>query len=197
MGTNSTYNILYIHIPKCAGTTIIEALNLRPPGHYKWSTHPHFGVPGYTSFAVVRNPWDRVVSCYEYARMEESYWHSTTGKGRDGKHPDYDLLKDMTFKECVDLLATGRHRLKSGHWAPQYEYVANDNKIMVDKIIKYETMETDLNEFLATCNVPPAKLPVINESSRRDYRSYYDDETIQIVGNVYKEDIEMFTYKFC
>jgi hypothetical protein len=35
-----------------------------------------------------------------------------------------------------------------------------------------------------------------NGSKHRDYRSYYDEETKQMVANHWKEDIERFGYTF-
>jgi len=40
------------------------------------------------------------------------------------------------------------------------------------------------------------KLDKINTSNRRDYRSYYDDETREIIRRVYAKDIELFGYVF-
>jgi hypothetical protein len=38
--------------------------------------------------------------------------------------------------------------------------------------------------------------PRVNVSTKKDYRTYYDDETIELVGNVDKTFIEKFGYTF-
>ena len=38
--------------------------------------------------------------------------------------------------------------------------------------------------------------PRVNVSTKKDYRTYYDDETAQFVGNVDKIFIEKFGYTF-
>ncbi len=93
--------------------------------------HP---ISEYFKFAVVRNPWDRVVSCYEYAKMEESYWHATKGKARAGKHLDYDLLKDCSFENCLDILKNTPQKLRHQGWANQSNYIYNGSKLMVDYV---------------------------------------------------------------
>jgi hypothetical protein len=99
MPYSDKHKLIFIHIPKNAGTAITTSLEMNDVGHHKWeyykNKYPEKWAT-YTKIAVLRNPWDRVVSNYEYARMEESHWHSTTGKARYSKHPDLDLLKDKS-----------------------------------------------------------------------------------------------------
>src|SRR5207302_4792563 len=62
---------LFIHIPKNAGVSISQAIYGRQVWHrtasfFRDSDPDYFS--GRVSFAVVRNPWDRLVSAYEYHR---------------------------------------------------------------------------------------------------------------------------------
>jgi len=144
----------------------------------------------YFSFAIVRNPWARVVSNYEYAKLTTSYWHNTEGSSIGGKHMDYDFIHDKTFKEVVTILGQDETLLKHPGWRNQYHYIYDGHKILVDKVFRQETIN---DEFAHQFKV---ELPVINTSSHRDYTHYYDDDMIEIVRRVYQQDIDIFNYEY-
>lgn len=190
--------IVFIHIPKNAGTSITESksCNFFMNGHYPINEIPSVFFK-YFKFSVVRNPWDRIVSSYEYSRMEKSYWHSNDGTTKYKLHVDYHTLKNKSFKECVDMLYHDRNSLKHQSWFPQYYWISNNNpkdiKILVDKIFYYENLNNDY-EF----NQIVPDLPKINISKRMsiDYRDYYTDDLISKVAEIYKTDIDLFKYNF-
>ena len=45
-------------------------------------------------------------------------------------------------------------------------------------------------------NIPPIELPHQIKGSGEDHKTNYNTNTIQLVGEVYKEEIEMFGYTF-
>lgn len=193
MPYSDKHKLIFIHIPKNAGTAITTSLEMNDVGHHKWeyykNKYPEKWAT-YTKIAVLRNPWDRVVSNYEYARMEESHWHSTTGKARYSKHPDLDLLKDKSFKECVHILENSPGLLKHQGWSSQKEYIANDNHIVVDILIQCQDIEMVIQRLT---NI---KVNKINQSNRNDYKSYYNDELIDTISKIYKDDIKLFNFKY-
>ena len=48
---------------------------------------------------MVRDPIDRFISAYKYARMKESGWFSATGEEGLKKHHHYDLCNEMDINE--------------------------------------------------------------------------------------------------
>jgi hypothetical protein len=66
------YNISFVHIPKNAGTSITKFLGTNNNFfvHINWSAIKKPQVP---TFAVVRNPYDRLVSIYKYNNYEFSF----------------------------------------------------------------------------------------------------------------------------
>ncbi len=99
MTINHEKKLIFIHIPKNAGTSIIKAMGVenlcmdKTIEQYK----EHYGDywNEYKKFTVVREPIDRFISAYKFARMNESGWFSATGeegfeKQRD---PHIDHLK--------------------------------------------------------------------------------------------------------
>jgi hypothetical protein len=188
------HKLIFVHIPKNAGTTITNALNMSDIGHHlpiyykrkypkEWET--------FKKFAVYRNPWDRVVSNYEYARLKKSYWHSSQD---NSKHVDYDLLKNLSFDECINILVNSPGRLKHQGWGSQNQYLKIDNVFLNDIfLIKIENLKDEIfNKLSIDINIPN-----INSSEHSNYISYYDNKkNIEIINNIYNEDITKFNYKF-
>lgn len=150
----------------------------------------------YLKVAIVRNPWDRFVSCYEYAKMVNSHWHSNDEKeSKFGPHPDYSSVKDLTFKDFVHKFSQKEIFLYHQCWTPQHYWICDkDYEIRVDKIFRYEDIDNN-EEFKSLFG----NIDRINQSPRseKSYREYYtSDEQKLIVQESYKKDIELFNYSF-
>lgn len=182
------HKLLFIHIPKNAGTSITKSFHMEHFGHHTiedyMKIYPNIWNDFY-KFCIVRNPWDRVVSCYEYARMPKSYHHAIAGYSTYGKHPDHDLLQNATFEECISMLGSGK--LKHQGWTTQSSWVVRDGDFPLDEYLRSE----DLGDSYR--GVPIQKL---NKSKRTNYQEYYNSDTKAIVEDYYREDLERFTYEF-
>jgi chondroitin 4-sulfotransferase 11 len=194
MPLSAKHKIIFLHIAKNAGTSFCKALDM-VPNHHRWryykKNHPKEW-SAFNKFAIVRNPFDRVVSSYEYAKMETSRWHSARGAKYKTKHLDYDLLISKSFKETLNILINHPDKLKHQGWGPQHVYICNSTgDIMVDKILRFESLNEDFSKFFEGYS-----LDTVNPSNRKHYTEYYDDETKQIVAEKYAKDIEYFNYKF-
>lgn len=199
--------ILFIHIPKTAGSSISNALGFKNSAHSTieearnslgWiDFHLNF------KFAFVRNPWDRFLSLYRYARMPESRYHSAinTEKAPFGKHSDYDLLKDASLEECANYLIEGKLKHDSGwnHWQPQINWLqTKKGKIPLNFIGRYETLNADFKKIQKKLRITK-NLNHINASSKEktpNYRDYYNQNTKEIINSFYKADINHFKYNF-
>ena len=195
MPISDKYKLIFVHIPKNAGTAITNTLEMVDIGHHGWSYYKN-KYPNkwknYKKISVIRNPWDRVVSCYEYAKMDKSYWHAKEGKARAGKHLDYDLLKDKSFEQCLDILKHTPQRLKHQGWRNQSDYIYHNDQLMVDHTLdKYE-----INDKLTDILGFEINIPKINVSNNKDYRDYYvNNDLIDIVSKNYKIDLINFNYE--
>jgi len=199
MNISDKYKCIFIHIPKVAGTSIKQVLEMPGSGHSPWQFYAN-NFPDkwstYQVFTVVRNPWDRMVSAYTYARMEKSFWHDS----RTAPHPDYEVIKKSTFAEFCEILANRRELLKHESWHPQCYWIAGKRNeevvLVVPNILRCETLDHDFAVLCEKLGIPSVSLPYTNASGHGHYRDFYDDTTLDLVAQVYAQDIRLFDYSF-
>jgi hypothetical protein len=187
MTINHEKKLIFIHIPKNAGTSIIKSMGVNNvymdkkfqeyKEHYKeyWNH--------YTKFTVVRDPLDRIISSYKFSRMDESSWFSTK-IGEEEVHPHYEICQNMNINEYINFLYSDRnnHTL----WTfPQTFFIQNkSNEISeIDIIIRYENLLSGLKkigidsiEHLNKSKIENEELLKIHKKSRNLlYEMYYDD----------------------
>ncbi len=82
------------------------------------------------------------------------------------------------------------------YFAPQIDWLCDsDGKLLVDFVGKVENLDEDFTYICRKIGID-RRLEHRNKSERGDYRDYYDDETRQIVADVFARSIEAFGYKF-
>jgi len=153
------------------------------------------------SFAVVRNPFSRAVSTYEYLRMDRSYWHANDGTAPFGMTPLHDVASGKTFVEFMRCAAKVRCTMTDHHHLhPQHWYTHSPEGLpLVDRVVRLE--DGSLSEQLSRLTGRPGlSVPVINSSgsSGRDWRGYYrggeGQEAAEIVLSMYALDFVRYSY---
>jgi hypothetical protein len=196
MPISDKYKLIFVHIPKTAGTSIEKMIEIRNNKLDLWSTSipilQHL-VPKdlkkyiddnkwntYYKFTVVRNPFDRLVSDYKWMLTQNLF------------------KKKQTFNEFVKLVENvvinnqyHNHELYD-HFKPQYLYFED---IEYDYICKFETLVEDIKVIQKASN-NNNKLPYLNKTKHDNYKIYYNTETKNIVEKLYYKDLEKFNYKF-
>ena len=185
---------IFVHIPKCAGTSIVTSLyGCLAGGHTTFEEYLTVFEPeninAYFKFTVVRNPWDRLVSAFHFLKA--------------GGANDKDRLwaeKELSLYESFDDFA--RHWLceeniwKYHHFRPQNHYLTVGNrKLTLDFIARFENLEADFGVMAKKLGKNCA-LPQVNSTDRSSYQQYYNPKTADIVANVYAEDIKLLEYSF-
>jgi hypothetical protein len=164
-------------------------------GHAPASKHSEFLDQGYFSFSFVRNPWDRIASCYRYFRSikPEDRWYK-------GNQKLADLSKKISFQEFVQrvpefqkMMVREEGSVRSGiHFQP-FSYFLDKP---VDYIGKMENINRDYIKICRRLDIRIRPLKKINTTNASNYQELYIEETKDIVYNIYKEDIEKYNYEF-
>lgn len=135
----------------------------------------------YFKFAIVRNPWDRVVS--QFAHMSK----------RRGLRRYIGMQEGDSFKRYLELIRETRHV----QWEPQTSFILGEQgRLLVDFIGRFEDFDNSVLSILTHLGLGRCSIPHAKRGERGPYQSYYDRETQGIVADMYAADIEMFGYSF-
>lgn len=136
-------------------------------------------IAGMFVFTLVRNPWDRMVSYYAWAR-EQSF-----------DHPAIRAAKRLGFSGFVADPGVGETLRRS----PARSYVTDAaGTERCAAFVRLEYLETDRGQVWDHLGFR-LDVPRLNASGRkRDYRSYYDAPTRRRVAEVHAENIARFDY---
>ena len=66
---------------------------------------------------------------------------------------------------------------------------------MVDFIGRFERLNEDFGEICSRIGISTL-LPKMNVSNEQSYQVFYHEESIELVRNTFKAEIEMFDYSF-
>ena len=204
--------ILFIHIPKTGGTSIIKTLGLKvfhchnlnglfyddfhitPQQMLDQSnftdclTKEQFD--SFFKFAFVRNPWDKLVSDYTKLwnnitfEMFLHYAEIAVNKHENGEQFATKDLNSLLQSETIE-----------SHFCPQYKFVTYNDEIIVDFLGRFENFSHDITKVF---NIIGEKTRVKHENhtNHGPYQNFYNETTKQKVAYIYRKDIEMFNYEF-
>ncbi len=135
----------------------------------------------YFVFSSIRNPWDKVVSAWKYC---------STTKHRTLIH----VLENLPSKagKTKEERHDYRHLVRS-----QSELLVDENgQLVCDLLIRFEELQCGFDEVCRKIGMKKTVLPVINRTDHDDYRRYYDNQTHDLVAQLFKDDIDLFGYTF-
>lgn len=201
------HNFLYVHVSKTGGSNMERALrpfshqpDLTPIDkvlstlrfhwdyrRYRFKQHDSAAVAARVlppevfaqcfKFALVRNPWDWMVSLYLFLKRKESHRH-------------HERVKGMSFAEYVDfeIQRDKRH---------QHRFVMdNRGKLLVDYLGRFEALEASFDHVCEKLNIPRPQLERISVFKRPPYQDLYDDALKDKVARHWRTDISAFGYEY-
>lgn len=187
--------IIFIHIPKAAGTSIANAIYGKRNGHLTASfVKENLGslFDSKYSFSVSRNPYDRLVSAYTFARQ------GGTKQGAIGNPQYYQKPIFKTFESFIKNWLVQQDLTQVDFvFQPQHLFVFKNNVSLVDNIYYLEDLaplEQKLSSILKT------EITIGNKNQNRldqnSYDEYYTPELKKITYQLYQKDFKLFGYHF-
>jgi hypothetical protein len=201
------YRTIFFHIPRTGGTSVEQMLAGGPLNAavvdrerlWGWDPTEHFNLHHATiettlrligearfaelyKFAVVRDPFARMVSVYAYNHRHY--------------HEKYKGFKAYVL--ALPRIVTLGHCRKGHHETPQHHFTHRAGKQAVDGLLRFEALPGCMDEVRTRLGIA-APLPRVNKSRRPELSDvpaaqHYDAEMIEIMREVYAGDFELLGY---
>jgi hypothetical protein len=126
----------------------------------------------YFKFCVERNPWDKTLSHY----------HMMSDRTAGG----------IIFEDYI----------RKGRFCTNYQkYTDSNGRLIVDKVIKYESLNSELTQIFDRLGVPfEGTLGVRAKSDyrtdRRSYQEVFTEEQKEVITKAFRKEIEIHGYSF-
>lgn len=138
----------------------------------------------YFKFSFTRNPWDKVVSQYQYIKTRPDI------RKMMGLHKWclFNTYLKTIEKNCnIHVQSIAQHR-----------FVCDEDGFrLIDFVGKFENLHQDFHSVADEIGLPKSRLAHENQSKKRKhYRTYYSKRQRQLVASLYDRDIEVFDYSF-
>jgi hypothetical protein len=207
------HKIIFIHIPKCAGTTIERVLF--PKKQFNWREPDYENLHGwcpknklflhqataeqllskkliseniwneYLKIGIVRNPYSRAVSGY--------FWLMNNTQIRDSFR-NY-ILRGGKFKSLLNDNSSNKFR--GDHLWLQKDFLYFENKLVLDKLYFFENLDEIFNDLKKNVHLKNSITHYMKgDKSSIHYSNLFDDKTLQMFNEIYDSDLKTFNYSF-
>jgi hypothetical protein len=207
----------FIHVPKTGGTSFYDWISRnitdydqQPNNNFKEGSvlgaTAQWGDLG-TVFSFARNPYSRLVSMYlyQYEKAKDQLKRKAENPAHQLAQKYTDYLKTISISakgfdhwlECLCYNKNGMFTINDAH--PNQVSVSSwYNGIIPNIIIKTENLNKEFYKIsnLLTDGKSTEPLPWINTTHHKQYQDYYNSKTKQLVSERFKDDLELFEYKF-
>lgn len=153
----------------------------------------------YWKFCLVRNPWDRLVSCWKQKVKDAAI--SSDAKPPSGvllSLADHGLFRrGMSFEDFARAVSEIPDREANKHFRSQYTFVTDEQgRLVVDYVGRMELMDKELDYIFHTAGIDKQPVPHLLKTDRKPYDRYYTKATRDLVAKRFARDIDLFGYGF-
>lgn len=204
------YQLIFIHIPKCAGRSISEVFNQRfdqfIANHYYTEYYRFWN--SYRKFTIVRNPYDRLVSMYNYIQQHRR--HKGEPIGCNGAGFEKWVRSNISARQETPLhleqpgFSTSPQGFRgtdgdlgSRHWFTcQRAFITTPIKKEDSiTIFRFEDGMSGVEDFIAKSG-PRVTIPHKNKSEHKPWQEYYTPRLLEFLStkNIITIDCRIFGY---
>jgi len=147
----------------------------------------------YFRFSFVRNPFSRALSCY-LEKIVGAQWV------RDRRLPKlgFGADEDVSFTRFLRRVAEDEPRAMDIHWAPQHFLLSLD-RVEYAFLGRFESFQVDLDRVIEHLGLDVPDDLVTRRTGHTTgagtrLLDYYDDESIQLVRELYRGDFQRLGY---
>lgn len=182
--------VVFIHIPKAAGTSICELLYGKRVSHFTITEIKTLDVKAELSslpvFTVIRDPVDRLLSSYNFA---------VSGTGTNGavSNPgQYQTPKFLNFDKFLsEWLSEKDLSERDRIFWPQYSFISDGSGVLIDKIFKLESTGS-LKDYLDSLGIR-SELRQANKTVQSTIaRSELSAKQLAAIKKIYIKDFELY-----
>jgi hypothetical protein len=186
------YKFVFIHVHRTGGTSITEMCErLLPDTRQVLWQHTHIGsasfdidsIRGYTTFAFVRNPWERLYS-----------WYSLFTKYNPRK--DQETFSFEEFLYNYTKIARNYGIDKNFRFNQLDYFQAPNGKIIPSFVGRYETFTEDVLHMFDSIGIRVDSISWLNAAEHPCYRREYSTEAREFVADLCAKDIDYWNYQF-
>ncbi|MEO8210029.1 MAG: sulfotransferase family 2 domain-containing protein [bacterium] len=154
----------------------------------------------YFKFSFVRNPWERILSCWLSKIKTPDYddgknWR----KGVENNFWRYgDMFRsEMSFEDFINSVTQIPDHDADAHFRSQYTFIYDeDENPIVDFIGRFENIDSDFKKVCEIINCNNTVFPHLHNQKHDHYRKYYNYNTVKSVTKRYEEDIDIFKFTY-
>ena len=187
-----SYSFAFIHVHRTGGTSITEMCEkLLPDTRLVRPQHMHIGseafdldsIRGYSTFAFVRNPWERFYSWYSLFTKHNPRKEQETFSFEEFLHNYATIARNYGIDKNFRFSQVDYFRNQDGEWLPSF-------------IGRYETFTHDVSCMFDRLGVSVESVSWLNDTSHPSYRSEYSIEAKDFIAERCAEDIRYWGYQF-
>ncbi|NEO98873.1 MAG: sulfotransferase family protein [Symploca sp. SIO2E9] len=193
------HQVISVHIPKTAGNSIARGLAYngfaKTPLLKKHAKAQEYReVVGNRvweecfTFALVRNPWDLMVSSYNWWLQKASKYEQL--------HQEIEAIRQLgSFPAFINSIYGSM--MLNEYYGSIVDWICDcRQKVIVEFVGKFESLDDDWSYICKRLSLKDTTLPHTNQTSRLTYQDYYDTKSKKIVEQRFEWAINQFGYTF-